>query len=168
MAKYKRPQYIIGVDPTKTGDSTSVWEILGKDNDELSKELNNEVEETKNVLGETEVDITAGNRTMTVDPYKMRDDYDFADELYDILKYDKDGSDVEYPFIEINTFKKVGESQNEYDAWVQKGAVDLKSYGGNTKAIGAPFDIHFIGEKTYGSFNPTTKKFTPSTNDNTD
>ena len=78
MAKYKRPQYIIGVDPTKTGDSTSVWEILGKDNDELSKELNNEVEETKNVLGETEVDITAGNRTMTVDPYKMRDDYDFA------------------------------------------------------------------------------------------
>ena len=82
---------------------------------------------------------------MTVDPYKMRDD------------------SVEYPFLEVNTFEKVGQSQNEYDAWVQTGAVDLKSYGGDTKAIGAPFDIHFIGKKTYGSFNPTTKKFTPTT-----
>lgn len=104
---------------------------------------------------------------MTVDPYKMRDDSDFADELYDIVKYDRDGSDVEYPFLEVNTFEKVGQSQNEYDAWVQTGAVDLKSYGGDTKAIGAPFDIHFIGKKTYGSFNPTTKKFTPTTTENT-
>ena len=163
MVKYKREQYIIFVDPAKKGDATSVWEAIGKDNDELSKELNNEVEETKNVLGETEVDVTTGNRTMTVDPYKMRDNSEFANELYDIAKYDKDGSDVEYPFMEVNTFKKVGESQDEYDAWVQKAAVDLKSYGGDVKAIGAPFDIHFIGKKTFGSFNPTTKKFTPST-----
>ena len=59
---------MIFVDPDKKGDATVTWEVLGKDNDELSKELNNEVEETKNVLGESEVDVTAGNRTMTVDP----------------------------------------------------------------------------------------------------
>lgn len=161
MAKRKREQYAIFVDPDKKGNETSVWEILGKDNDELSKEMNNEVNETKNVLGETEVDVTAGNRTMTVDPYKMRDDYKFSDELYDIMKFDKDGSDVEYPFMEVNTWKEVGENSNEFDAWIQTGAVDLKTYGGDTTAIGEPFDIHFIGKKNYGTFNPSTKKFTP-------
>lgn len=164
MGKYKREQYQIFVDPTKKGDASAVWEIIGKDNDELSKELNNEVEETKNVLGETEVDVTAGNRTMTVDPYKMRDESQFADELYNIVKYDKDGSDVEYPFLEVNTFKEIGEETGEFDAWIQTAAVDLKSYGGDTKAIGSPFDIHFIGKKRYGTFNPLTKKFTEINN----
>lgn len=154
---------MIFVDPTKKGDSTATWEVLGKDNDELNKELNNEVEETRNVLGETEVDVTAGNRTMTIDPYKLRSDSKFADELYDINKYDKDGSDVEYPFLEVNTLKEVTGKTGEYDAWVQTAAVDLKTWGGDTKALGTPFDIHFIGKKNYGTFNPSTKTFTPGT-----
>ncbi len=154
---------MIFVDPDKKGDATATWEAIGKDNDELSKELNNEVEETRNVLGETEVDVTAGNRTMTVDPYKLRSDSKFADELYDINKYDRDGSDVEYPFLEVNTLKTIEGKTGEYDAWVQNAAVDLKSWGGDVKALGTPFDIHFLGKKTYGTFNPTTKKFTPET-----
>ena len=154
---------MIFVDPTKKGDATATWEVLGKDNDELSKEMNNEVEETKNVLGESEVDVTAGNRTMTVDPYKLRNDSKFADEVYDINKYDKDGSDVEYPFMEVNTTKEVESKSGEFEAWIQTAAVDLKSWGGDTKALGAPFDIHFIGKKTHGSYNPSTGKFTPAT-----
>lgn len=100
---------------------------------------------------------------MSVDPYKMRDESKFSDELYKIIKFDLDGSDVEYPFLEVNTFKEIGENTGEYDAWIQTAAVDLKSYGGDVKAIGAPFDIHFIGKKTYGTFNPSTRKFTPET-----
>lgn len=133
------------------------YEAVGKDNDELSRTMNNEVESTNNVLGETEVEVTKAPQTTTVDPFKFRKESKIAKKLYDIYKYDKELDDVVEEFVEVFTDDKVEE--NEYGAFRQKGAIDLKSWGGDTKGVGAPFDINWIGAKEHGTFDPTTKKF---------
>ena len=49
---------MIFVDPTKKGDATATWEVLGKDNDELSKEMNNEVKKHEKCIRKVQVDVT--------------------------------------------------------------------------------------------------------------
>ena len=53
-------------------------------------------------------------------------------------------------------------TEGTYKAFKQKAAIDLKSWGGDTKGIGMPYDLNWVGPKTYGTFNPETKKFTES------
>ena len=160
MAKAKRNSYKLFMNVADTGATTKEWEIIGKDIEELSRELNNEVNSFTNILGETEVEVTKGNQVTTCDPIKFRDDSKASSILYDIYKNDSELSDVEREFVEVNTSMPVDGSDGEYEAFMQTGAVDLKSWGGDTTGINSPFDINWKGEKTYGTFNPTTKTST--------
>ena len=160
MAKQKRSTYKIFINVSDSTTSKE-WEIIGKDIEELSRELNNEVNSITNILGETETEITKGNQVTTCDPIKFRDESKASKILYNIYKNDSELSDVEKEFLEVNTSMPVSGSQGEFEAFMQMGAIDLKSWGGDTTGINSPFDIHWIGAKTYGTFNPTTKAFTP-------
>jgi len=158
--KAKRNSYKVFMN---VGTSASKeWEIFGKDIEDLSREMNNEVNSFTNILGETEVEITKGANVTAVDPIKYRDDSKISAKLYEIYKYDKELSDVEFEFCEVNTTQEVEGSTGEYEAFIQTGAVDLKSWGGDTTGINSPIDINWLGEKTYGTFNPSTKVFTAS------
>ena len=162
MAKAKRNTYKLFMDVSESGATSEEYEIIGKDIEDLSRELNNEVNSITNILGETETEITKGNQVTTCDPVKFRDDSKASKILYNIYKNDSELSDVERNFVEVNTSVPVTGSDGEYEAFKQKGAIDLKSWGGDTTGINSPFDINWIGAKNYGTFNPTTKKFTPA------
>ena len=161
MAKAKRNTYKIFMNVAEASASSKEWEIIGKDIEELSRELNNEVNSFTNILGETEVEVTKGNQVTSCDPVKFRDDSKASKILYNIYKNDSELSDVEKEFVEVNTSMPVSGKDDEYEAFMQTGAIDLKSWGGDTTGINSPFDINWLGEKTYGTFNPTTKTFTP-------
>lgn len=159
--KQKRNTYKIFMNVSESTTSKE-WEIIGKDIEELSRELNNEVNSITNILGETSTEVTKGNQVTTCDPIKLRDDSKASKILYNIYKNDLELSEVEKEFLEVNTSMPVSESQGEYEAFMQVGAIDLKSWGGDKTGINSPFDINWIGAKTYGTFNPTTKTFTPA------
>lgn len=137
------------------------WELLGRGIEDMSRSLNNEVEAVKDVTGVTDVNVVAGAQTTTVDPVKFERESKVSRILYDIYKYNKELDDVVYEFVEVFTEDKTGE--NEYAAFLQSGAVDLKSWGGDTKAVNSPFDINWKGQRIHGTFNALTKVFTPST-----
>ena len=65
--KAKRESAIVFMN---VGTTNEEYEAIGKDNDELSRTLNNEVESKNNVLGETETEVTKAPQTTTVDPFK--------------------------------------------------------------------------------------------------
>jgi len=157
MAKNKREQYIVFAEFDNNG--TKTYEAIGKDNEDMSRTMNNEVESFKNVLGVTEVTVTKGAQTTTVDPFKMESDSAMSQFLQDIYYQDLDGSDVEMSFIEVSLQAGDGDDTT-YPAFRQTGAIDVKSIGGDTKGITVPFDINWKGERVYGTFNPTTKEFT--------
>lgn len=156
--KAKREQYVVFAN-TAT-DGTAKWEAIGKDNEDLSRTLNNNVNSFKNVLGVTEVDVTKGAQTTTVDPFKLDDSSDLSKILEAIYWEDKDGSDVEIEFLEV--MLKDADNADNYKAFKQTGAISLSSIGGDTTGISTPFDINWKGERVYGTFNPATKTFTPN------
>ena len=144
--KQKRNTYKIFMNVSESTTSKE-WEIIGKDIEELSRELNNEVNSITNILGETSTEVTKGNQVTTCDPIKLRDDSKASKILYNIYKNDLELSEVEKEFLEVNTSMPVSGSEGEFEAFTQVGAIDLKSWG---------------GAKTYGTFNPTAKTFTPA------
>lgn len=137
---------------------TPTYEAIGKDNDELTRSLNNEVESKTNVLGESVVDVTRGTNTTSVDPCYYRKDGLLAKELKEIYWKDKELDEVIKKFMEVDLTAEV--TGGAYPAFQQSAAIDLKSWGGDTKGIGTPYDLNWVGKKTYGTFNPTTKTFT--------
>ncbi len=158
MAKAKRKELLLmHVD---TSGETETFEAIGKDNDELTRSLNNEVESKTNVLGETTVDVTLGAQVTSVDPCYYRKDGQLAKKLKKIYEDDLELDDVVEEFIEIDMTEDAPD--NEYPCFRQKAAIDLKSWGGDTKGISTPYDLNWVGAKTKGTFNPVTKKFTPT------
>lgn len=159
--KARRSTYLLFMNVSESTTSKE-WEVIGKDIEELSRELNNEVNSFTNILGETETDITKGKQVTTCDPIKFRDDSKVSKKLYNIYKNDLELSEVEEEFLEVNTSMAVTGKDGEFEAFMQVGAIDLKSWGGDTTGVNSPFDINWKGSKTYGTFNPTTKTFTPA------
>lgn len=136
------------------------WELLGEGIEELSREMNNNVETTNDILGNTTTTVTKGNQVSSFDPFKCRKDSKLFAKLYKIYTDDLELSDCEMEFLEVSIFDKTAE--NTYNAIKQTGAVDLKSVGGDTTGLDMPFDVNYIGEKTKGTFNASTKTFTPA------
>lgn len=158
MAKAKRKDLLLMY--VDNSGETEAFEKIGKDNDELTRSLNNEVESKTNVLGETTTDVTLGAQVTSVDPCYYRTDGLLAKKLKKIYEDDLELDDVVEEFMEIDMTGEV--TDNEYPCFRQKAAIDLKSWGGDTKGIGTPYDLNWVGPKTKGTFNPVTKKFTPT------
>jgi len=123
------------------------WEALGKDNDDLSKELNPDTESSKNVLGESTFRHSGYEPEVSVDPYYI----DPARKMYKrILKNaleerygegDLMGKFAEAFFTTKNTEKQ---TMTGYcyvrDAWFVP-----QSTGGDTTAYGIPVTITPVG-----------------------
>lgn len=137
------------------------WEQLGDGIEELTREMNNNVESKTDITGKTSVTVTKGNQVSSFSPFQAKKESKLFQKLYRIYTDDLELSDVEMEFLEVSVFDKV--SEGTYSAILQKGAVDLKSYGGPTTGLDLPFDVNYFGEKIKGNFAPATKTFTPAT-----
>lgn len=155
--KIKREKHLIAY-VYQDGEKENI-ELIGKDNDELSRELNNDVESKRNVLGETTTEVTQGNHVTTVDPFIGRYESKLFQKLDDIYNNDLELDEVVETFIDISEYDEV--SEGKFRAFKQNAAIDLKSWGGQ-KSLGAPFDLNWVGAKTHGMFDPVTKIFTPT------
>lgn len=137
------------------------WERIGKGVEELTREMNNNVESVTDITGATDVEVTLGNQVSSVSPYKARKESKLFQKLYEIYTDDKELADVEMDFLEVSVFDEV--SEGVYSAIKQRGAVDLKSFGGPTTGVEMPFDINYFGEKEKGNFTLETSTYAKST-----
>lgn len=140
---------------------TPEWERIGKGIEELTREMNNNVESTTDITGETDVEVTKGNQTSSVSPYKARKESKLFQKLYQIYTDDLELDDVVMDFLEVSVFDEI--SEGVYAAIKQKGAIDLKSFGGPTSGVEMPFDINYLGAKEKGNFTLSTKTYAKST-----
>ena len=72
------------------GDTPN-WTPIGEDNDEITREINNEIESKKNVLGETSINHSGGAQTTEIDPVAIRGNDVLSTIIYNIYKYDLRG-----------------------------------------------------------------------------
>lgn len=142
----KREEFKIFADVSDT--STPTWELQGDKIEDMSLEMNPNVETTTDVTGNTTTILDRYEKQTAVDPYRAKRESKFFPILYDIVKNEKTLSDVERKFLCVNIFS---EESGEYDAWVQNGIIAVQSYGGDTTGLSIPYNIHWSGEKTYGT-----------------
>ena len=141
--------------------SAPEWELQGGRIEDMSLEMNPNVETVTDVTGVTETTLDKYEKQTSVSPYYAKRDSKMAAWLYNVVRDEKTLSDVEKTFCVVNIFAG---SDGAYDAWTQKGVVAVQSFGGDTKGLQIPYNIHWIGEKVFGTaaISNGTMTFTPA------
>ena len=126
------------------GSGTASYCRLGNDLEEYSPELSANVEKKNNILGQTSVTIDSYQKQGEVAPYYAEKN----DPLYN-LKTD---------IVEVKLWGEA--SADAYPAIKEECYIEIVSYGGDTTGYQIPFNVHYTGVKTKGTFNISTKTFT--------
>lgn len=123
------------------------WEALGKDVDELNKELNPQTENSKNVLGEATFNHEGYEPSVEMDTYYMDPDRKLYEKMLDnaLMENSDEESLVGY-FAEAH-FDTVNKDAGTMTGicYVRKAWFVPQSTGGNTSGFNIPFTINPIG-----------------------
>lgn len=126
------------------------WEVLGRDNDDLSKELNPDTETSKNVLGETTFKHNGYEPEVSVDPYYADSSSVLYENLTEIAVEEKyDDASIKGYFVEV-IFDTVDATAGTMSGSGKKREAYIvpQSIGGDTSGLGIPFTVNPIGAMT--------------------
>lgn len=126
------------------------WEALGKDNDDLNKELNPDTETSKNVLGESTFTHSGYNPEIGVDPYYIDPARKMYEHLLEIALEERYGeADCLGYFAEafFTTANKATSKMSGY-AYVRRAWFVPQSTGGDTSGYAIPVTINPVGAVT--------------------
>lgn len=134
---------------------------LGADLEEFSVELSPDVETSKNILGENAVKHNGYEATSSADPIYFDYDDALTEKVMEIAMLRKTGDACKTSYVEV--LLKPGE--NDAAPTVVRAVredvyVIPTSYGGDTSGVQVPFEIRYAGNRTKGTFDISTKKFT--------
>ena len=127
--------------------ASSGWEALGKDNDDLSKELNPDTESSKNVLGETSFTHSGYETEIGVDPYYIDTSRKMYAHLRDIALQELYGeADCGGYFAEafFETANRATGKMTGY-CYVRRAWFVPQSVGGDTAGLAIPVNINPVG-----------------------
>ena len=133
-------------------------EIIGKGIEEASINPSATVESTNDILGNTETVLSSYEKTTDLDPIYVEGGNKFSEFLDNLEETNAILDDAVGTFVVVKMYKTTEETK--YVAWEQKAIVELTGFGGDTKGVNAPCTLHWIGERTMGTFDPSTKQFT--------
>ena len=136
------------------------WEVLGRDNDDLSKELNPDTETSKNVLGEATFKHNGYEPEVNVDPYYADDESVLYEKLLAAAVQEKYGdADIKGKFVEVVFTSANAEAGTMTGTGYQRDAYIVpQSTGGDTSGLGIPFTVNPVGAMT-----PVTVTYTIAT-----
>ena len=127
------------------GEEPASYVRLGRDLEEYAPELSANVEKKTNILGQTSVVIDSYQKQGEVTPFYAED----GDLVLDDLKTD---------IVEVKLWD---EQSGAYPAVREECYIEIVSYGGDTTGYQIPFNVHYTGVKTKGTFDPADSTFTP-------
>lgn len=161
VGKLKRSALLHYID-VSFGGSTPVWFLIGKHVEDLSIELNPDMEIIKNILDENAVNDNGYEPSTDVDTYYADpSDGEFYTKMKDIAMNRLTGDDCKTKILEVLVDKTTG----GYDAWTEDVMVKPQSYGGAQGGVRIPYQVAFCGNRTKGTAtiaNKTAPVFTPS------
>lgn len=127
--------------------SSATWEIIGDDIEEMSVELNPDIETMKNILGQTKTTDNGYEPTMDADPYYADPEKKLYPKIRDIALGRLKGDACKTLMLEV--IVEDTEATNHL-AYVQEVLVKPQSYGGGTEGVNFPFQVSENGARTKG------------------
>lgn len=140
------------------GSGDASYTRLGSDLEEYSPELSANVEKKSNIVGETTVTINGYQKQGEVSPYYAEPGDPLFERLQAIIDGDLVLDDLKTDIVEVKLWDK--DTAGAYPAVREECYIEVVSYGGDTTGYQIPFNVHYTGVKTKGTFDPATKKFT--------
>lgn len=165
MAKIERKYLAHYINTVAPKAEAAVYERLGKDLEEFSPGLAAQVDTKKNILGESSVSISSYEKTASVEPFYAETDSGLFTRLQDIIDNQLVLDDLKTDVVEVKLWEGDGKT-GEYPAFKEEAYIEVSSYGGDTTGYQIPFTLHYTGKKEKGTFNVTTKTFTPTPAEN--
>lgn len=137
-------------------DLTSLkFEIIGDNIEEMSNELNPDVEQTKTILGTTVTTDNGYEPSMDADPFYANPER----KLYPIIKniaMDRAKGDC-CKTLQLEIIVEDDEATT-YDAWLREVMVKPQSYGGGTEGLNFPFQTTEDGKSVRGKVTAASMK----------
>ena len=159
MGKKIERKYLAHFIDASFGSETTDYTRLGGDLEEYMEELNPDVEVKKNILGEQNVTHNGYEVQSEVDPYYAHYGDPMFEQLAKIANERLTGDDCVTTKVDV----LLDEEGNVLWAYREKVWVVPNSVGGDTSGVQIPFTVYNAGERTKGTFDLTTKKFTAET-----
>lgn len=142
-------------------DGKAEYVLLGGDLEEYSPEMSAETESKKNILGETRILISGYEKTGSIEPYYAEKGDPLFARLQNIVDNNLVLDDLKTDVVEVKLWE--AETDGAFPAIKEEVYIEVSSYGGDTTGYQIPFNLHYTGNKTKGTFNPATKTFTSAT-----
>ena len=142
----------------KDSEGEASYVRLGADLEEYSPELSANVEKKNNILGQTSITIDSYQKQGEVSPYYAEKGDPLFEKLQAIIDGDLVLDDLKTDIVEVKLWDK--DTAGAYPAVREECYIEVVSYGGDTTGYQIPFNVHYTGVKTKGTFDPATKKFT--------
>lgn len=143
-------------------DGTPVYELLGDGIEEMVIEMGANVQKTRDITGKTKTFIDGYEKSQAVEPYKANDGSKMFERLQDIVDNNKVLDALKTTVIDVHLWKKAGEGTTSFEAIREEAVIEVTSYGGDTSGYQLPFTLHRTGVITKGTFDTSTKTFTPA------
>lgn len=156
MGKIERKYLAHFIDAT-FGGATPNYVRLGKDLEEYNEELNPDVEVQKNILGEQNVQHNGYEVQSEVEPFYAYEDDPLFAKLAEIANTRAQGDAIMTTKIDV----LVDAEGTVTWAYREECAVIPNSFGGDTSGVQIPFTIYNAGNRVAGTFDMSTKAFTP-------
>lgn len=132
---------------------SATWEIIGDDIEEMSVEMNPDVETVKTILGQTKTKDNGYEPTMDADPFYADPDKKLYPKIRDIALGQIKGDECSTLMLEVVVEDT---DADNHLAYVQEVMVKPQSYGGGTEGLNIPFQVSFNGKRTKGYVSATT------------
>ena len=142
----------------KDSEGEASYVRLGADLEEYSPELSANVEKKNNILGQTSVTIDSYQKQGEVSPYYAEAGDPLFERLQAIIDGDLVLDELKTDIVEVKLWDK--DTAGAYPAVREECYIEVVSYGGDTTGYQIPFNVHYTGVKTKGTFDPAAKKFT--------
>lgn len=161
--KVKRKFMAHFINAAQPSEDTAVYERIGKDLEEYSVEMNANVETKNNILGETSVTLDSYQPQASVEPYYAEVGSALFDRLQKIIDERQTLDDLKTDVLEVHLWKE--ETGGAYETYREEAVIEVSSYGGDTTGYQIPYNLHYTGVRTKGTYNPKTKTFTPDSSE---
>lgn len=152
MAKLNREAFASFLDTawnSKVADvSKAAFEIIGDDIEEMSVELNPDVESRKNILGQTKSVDNGYEPSMDADPFYADPDKALYPKIRDIAMGRLKGDACKTLLLEVIVEDT---EATTHLAYVREVLVKPQSYGGGTEGFNIPFNVSEDGSSVKGT-----------------
>lgn len=128
--------------------SKAVFEIIGADIEEMSTEMNPDVSQVKNILGQTRTVDNGYSPSMDADPFYADPESLLYPVLRDICMERKKGDDCKTLLLDVIVEDTEAET---HVAYVREVMVKPNSYGGGTEGFNIPFNVSEDGAFVKGT-----------------